>query len=295
MNASVLINNFNYAHFLPEAIQSISLQTHPVSEIIIVDDGSKDNSLEVLEDLKQTVPNLKVIAQENGGQLSAMRAAIKASTGDWCFFLDADDSWLPSHIANAAAAIEKHPETGVWYSGHKESDGAPVFRGKWPGGSAGPFAALVSATGVRIGTITSTVALSRQAADEIVALPSELNDDWRIRADDVLLYNAAFSGKIFHYTPEPTTNYRIHANNSFAHQDKREESYRENKKRLFAACAKAYGLDTSKHLELLRDELLSYPPERTSHEATRRYRRAIRRLEAPFSKKVKAYISTFRK
>lgn len=294
LKASVLINNYNYARFLPEALASITAQTHPAHEIIVVDDGSKDESLQVLESLRETTPNLRVHAQPNGGQLSAMRAGIELATGDWCFFLDADDSWDDCHIANAASAIAKHPEAGVWYSGHRETEGPALYRSKWPAGPAGPFPGLVSGTGVRIGTITSTIALRQDFAIGIASLPASLNEDWRIRADDVLLYASAFAGAIFHHSMEESVCYRIHGDNAFAHNDAREVSYRKNKKRLFDICRELNGIDPARHLKLMVSEVLDFPPERRNREALRRYRRAIRRLDAPFAERLSAYFSTYR-
>ncbi len=294
MKASVLINNYNYARFLPDALASVAAQTHAAHEIIVVDDGSKDESLAVLASLQERYPNLRIHPQENAGQLAAMRAAIELAAGDWCFFLDADDAWEPLHLATAAQAISSHPEVGVWYSGHQESEGPPLYRSKWPTGPSGPFSSLVSVTGVRIGTITSTVALRHDIATDIASLPRELDEDWRIRADDVLLYAAAFAGAIFYHSEEKTARYRIHGGNAFAHQNAREAAYREHKKRLFEICRKRNGIDPSLHLELLKRELDSYPPERRSHEALRRYRRAMRRLDAPIGQRLRTWLSTYR-
>lgn len=293
MKASVLINNYNYARFLPDALASVAAQTHPTDEIIVVDDGSKDESLAVLASLRENYPNLQVHSQENAGQLAAMRAAIKLANGDWCFFLDADDAWEPRHLENAARAISSHPEAGVWYAGHQESEGPPLYRSKWPAGPSGPFSSLVSVTGVRIGTITSTVALRHDFAMDVARLPPELDDDWRIRADDVLLYAAAFAGAIFYYSMEKTARYRIHGGNAFAHKDAREADYRERKMRLFEICRGRNGIDPSRHLNLMKRELASYPQERRSREALRRYRRAMRRLDAPLRERLWTWLSTY--
>jgi glycosyltransferase involved in cell wall biosynthesis len=290
MKFSVLINNYNYARFLPETIASVAAQTLPAHEIIVVDDGSKDDSLAVLDSLRAAHPSLRVHAQANGGQLSAMRAAIRLATGDWCAFLDADDTWEPGHLAVAARAVADAPSASVYYSGHAETSGPPVYRSKWPAGPAGPFAALVSATGVRVGTITSTVSLRADLARQIADLPPELDADWRIRADDVLLYAAAFSGAVFVHEPAPTVRYRIHGGNAFAHGDNeaRERAYVENKSRLFATCRARHGLDSSRHFELLQHEFCGLPAERRSHEVRRRYRRAIWRQSAPLPERLRA-------
>jgi glycosyltransferase involved in cell wall biosynthesis len=293
MKLSVLINNYNYARFLPEALQSVVSQTLAPHEIIVVDDGSIDNSKEVLEDFRGNFPSLRLHFQLNGGQLSAIRSAMRLASGDWCLFLDADDAWESAHLANAANAMAASPDAAVWYAGHRESEGAPLFRSKWPAGAVGPCAALVSATGVRIGTITSAIGLRRDLVQEILALPEELDSSWRIRADDVLLYTAALAGAVIHYSPEPTVRYRIHGGNHFARTREDSEAYANGKETLFDLCRERYGIESNHHLELLRDELAVMSAERRSHEVRRRYLRAIRRANAPFTKRVMAYFSSF--
>lgn len=293
MKASVLINNYNYGRFLLEAVRSVINQAHEAYEIIIVDDGSTDESSEVLGMLSSLSSKIHTISQANQGQLAAIRAGIRASTGDWCFFLDADDAWEPEHLANAAHAVMVNPDAAVWYAGHRESAGPPLFRSKWPAGATGPCAALVSATGVRIGTITSAVGLRRDIASEILALPRELDALWRIRADDVLLYAAAFAGAVIHYSPGPSLRYRIHGGNHFAKAGADSEAYIRAKEHLFDVCRQRYGIEVARHLELLHSELSVMVGERRGHEVLRRYRRAILRADAPLAKRAAAYFSTF--
>jgi len=295
MKFSVLINNYNYARFLPETLASVAAQTHAPHEIIVVDDGSQDDSLAVLESLRATTPGLRIHAQPNGGQLSAMRAGIDLATGDCCAFLDADDTWEPDHLATAARALSASPEAGVYYSGHLETSGPAVFRSKWPAGIGGPFPALVSATGVRIGTITSTIILRKDRADALSRQVADLEADWRIRADDVLLFGAAFGSALFLHEPRPTVRYRIHGGNSYAHGDHaaKEAAYRARLAGLFDRFRRDAGIEPAKHFELLVREFNATPSERRSPEALRRYRRAIRRAPAPLSQRLAAFVRTY--
>jgi glycosyltransferase involved in cell wall biosynthesis len=295
MKFSVLINNYNYANFIGETLASVGAQSLAAHEIIVVDDGSTDDSLEVLTALQATLPNLKILSQANGGQLAAIRTAITAASGDWLFFMDADDLWKPDHLKIAAVPLQKHPSSSVYYSGHQETKGPPLFRSKWPAGPAGPFRALVSATGVRIGTITSTVALRSDIAAQVAELPLWVDHDWRIRADDVLLYLAAYAGAIFYHSKEASVLYRIHGSNAFAHQDEREKSYVENKERLFDFLRSHYHVEPANHLGLLSNELASYSTDSRSCEVLRRYRRAIRFSKAPYSTRLLAYLKSYRR
>jgi glycosyltransferase involved in cell wall biosynthesis len=101
--ASVVISNHNYEHFLPEAVDSVLNQTYPSVEVIVVDDGSTDNSREVIESYgDRIVPVLK----DNGGQSSACNAGFLVSNGDIVIFFDADDVLLPDTIGSVVTVFQ---------------------------------------------------------------------------------------------------------------------------------------------------------------------------------------------
>jgi glycosyltransferase involved in cell wall biosynthesis len=103
---SIIINNYNYGHFLGEAIESALHQSYAHTEIIVVDDGSTDHSREVIAQYgERIIPVLK----ENGGQSSAFQAGFQQSRGRVIMFLDADDVLLPHTAAAVAATFEAEP------------------------------------------------------------------------------------------------------------------------------------------------------------------------------------------
>jgi glycosyltransferase involved in cell wall biosynthesis len=95
---SVLISNYNYGRFLGEAIESALGQTYPRTEVIVVDDGSTDNSREVLAGYARRV---RVVLKENGGQASAFNRGFRMSRGDLVVLLDADDLLFPTVLERA--------------------------------------------------------------------------------------------------------------------------------------------------------------------------------------------------
>lgn len=106
---SVMIVNYNYEQFLPEAIESVLGQTYQNFEIIICDDGSKDNSREVIGRFARQDPRIKPVFQENGGVGAALNAAYAATSGPIISMLDADDLFTPEKLAKV---VEKFAAGG---------------------------------------------------------------------------------------------------------------------------------------------------------------------------------------
>jgi glycosyltransferase involved in cell wall biosynthesis len=106
---SVVINNYNYGRFLSEAIDSVLSQTYSNVEIIVVDDGSTDDSHEVIARYQdKIIPVLK----ENGGQASAFNAGFKASNGDIVCMLDSDDVFIPEKVTEIVKTFNQYSDIG---------------------------------------------------------------------------------------------------------------------------------------------------------------------------------------
>ncbi len=106
--ASIIINNYNYGHFLRQAIDSALMQSYSNIEVIVVDDGSTDDSRSIIQSYgDRIIPVLK----ENGGQASAFNAGFAVSQGSIIFFLDADDYFAPEKVETVIQAFERHPSS----------------------------------------------------------------------------------------------------------------------------------------------------------------------------------------
>jgi glycosyltransferase involved in cell wall biosynthesis len=101
---SAIIPTYNRAHIVGEAIESILAQTYPNVEVIVVDDGSTDNTLETLE---RFGGRIRVISQENAGPASARNRGTSVSNGDLIAFLDSDDVWLPAKLERQVTLLSK--------------------------------------------------------------------------------------------------------------------------------------------------------------------------------------------
>lgn len=98
MNVSVIVPVYNAEKFLQSAIESIVRQSLPVHEIITVDDGSNDNSLELLRSLAARFNIIRIVQQQNRGVSAARNAGLSIATSEWIAFLDADDYWEENHL-----------------------------------------------------------------------------------------------------------------------------------------------------------------------------------------------------
>ncbi|MCE9625615.1 MAG: glycosyltransferase family 2 protein [Deltaproteobacteria bacterium] len=107
-SVSVIIPTYNRADFLQEALDSVQAQTLAPLEVIVVDDGSTDGTLDAL--MASELPHLHILSQERRGPAAARNLALDAVRGDYVAFLDSDDLWLPEKLRVQADFMEANPE-----------------------------------------------------------------------------------------------------------------------------------------------------------------------------------------
>jgi glycosyltransferase involved in cell wall biosynthesis len=103
---SVIIPTFNRVRFLCEALDSVLAQTVPVYEIIVIDDGSTDDTEKTVRNYRG---NIRYLRQNNQGPSAARNYGMREATGDWIAFLDSDDLWVPDKIQAQTDLIRQHP------------------------------------------------------------------------------------------------------------------------------------------------------------------------------------------
>lgn len=159
---SIIIPNFNYSQFVKSAVETALDQTYSNTEVIVVDDGSTDESLKVLQKFGNKI---KLIRQEHGGPARARNRGIQEASGDYIAFLDADDLWKPRKIEKQLELFQTNSDLGLVYSGFQKVNRSmipleiqfPKYRGliadKFSRGMdkivlAGESTAMVSAKGL---------------------------------------------------------------------------------------------------------------------------------------------------
>jgi len=114
MKISVVVPLYNKQASIREALCSVLLQSYQDFEVIVVNDGSTDCGAEIVRTM--ALPRVTLIEQQNGGVSAARNAGIRAASGEWVAFLDADDVWLPNNLACQVALLERNPDL-KWCAG----------------------------------------------------------------------------------------------------------------------------------------------------------------------------------
>lgn len=114
LGISVIIPAYNCARYLKRAIDSVLVQTHAVGEIIVIDDGSTDETPAVLA---RYGDRIRVLRVPNGGVSRARNQGLRLARHRWVAFLDADDWWMPAKIEKQVEIVEKNPQVDFIYTG----------------------------------------------------------------------------------------------------------------------------------------------------------------------------------
>ena len=207
---SVIIPNYNYAHYVGAAIESVMAQTYDNFELIVVDNGSTDNSKQVLEKFeKKYSPQLQVVFQDNRGQAGSRNRGIEESKGDLIAFLDADDVWMPNKLEEQIKLFID-PIIGLVYSSYWISDQnlnqIKIQDAKYRGDVLNCFAHNL-ATGVVVGGESNAI-IRRKCFDELGYFDTDLEEStgWD-------MYRRISSCYQIDYVDLPLMKYRIHGNN----------------------------------------------------------------------------------
>lgn len=128
---TVVVPCFNYAHFLPETLESVLRQSHPTWECIVVDDGSTDSTETVVQSFVRRDRRSRYIYQRNQGLSAARNRGIHEGRGEYFQFLDADDLIEPRKMERHVRHLEEHGEVGIVYSPVRYFTGEPGHKRRY--------------------------------------------------------------------------------------------------------------------------------------------------------------------
>ena len=204
MLISAVLPTFNCSRLLTRAIESVLAQTRPVDDFVVIDDGSTDDTREVVAGYGTAV---RYIYQPNGGCAAARNRGIRESRGDWIALIDHDDEWLPAKIETQVAALKTKPDAVVCYTGfYSVGDGSekvysPIRPEKlWP------------AIRVRNLFLPSALMIEKHAFYSVGGFNERLGascEDWDLNVKLVVRYRSGFVA-----VEEPLMRYHHHQNNA---------------------------------------------------------------------------------
>lgn len=211
MKLSVVINNYNYAQFLPAAIDSALNQDYPEFEVVVIDDGSTDGSRDVIAAYGDQIV---AVYKENGGQASTFNAGLAAAKGDVILLLDADDAFLPGKLAKVARLYAENDIDWCFDRVTTDENTQPFdqanfkFIDKRAELAAGGFPSLP--------VPTSGLTFRRSLLGKILPMPVAKDV---VLSDNYLKFAAAYHGKGI-VIDTPLTFQRIHGANRYTTNDK---------------------------------------------------------------------------
>lgn len=238
---SILINNFNYSQYVSCSIDSALHQTYPNIEVIVVDDGSTDDSKAVIEGYGNRI---HAVFKENGGQASAFNAGFAASKGEIICFLDSDDYFSPHKVDTLVQALQENPNCQwlIHRMDHVDNEGQPIEIEEKEEEER-----LLKATGdyrqlARYKKIpfilpaTTALAFKRELLEEIMPVPQDL----RITADNYLKFASLIKSPVV-VCDQVLSSQRIHGNNLYTNIDRSSKVFRKKSREINYAIAKALG------------------------------------------------------
>jgi len=199
---SVVIPSYNSAEFVGEAVQSVLRQSWPHREVIVVDDGSTD---ETRSRLGRFGDAISVIGQEHRGPASARNAGIRGARGDLIAFLDADDLWMPEKLERSVEALDRRPDAGVVFTAVRIHELDTGLRYELPQYAHDGWMAKDLFLECR-GVNTSTLVVRREALERVGSFDEEL-----FRAQDWDLMLRLAEAYEYVRVPEVLTERRLHS------------------------------------------------------------------------------------
>ena len=201
-SVAVVIPTYNYGRFIGDAIRSVLDQTLPPSEIIVVDDGSTDETAAVVEAFGDAV---RYVRQDNMGVCAARNRGVNESTSELIAFLDADDTWEPTNLEKQVARFDA--EIGLVHCGMREFDSetGETTRFYMDGAEEGVADNLLLWEGSTIAGPGGAITVTRKAFDRVGGFDTRMKvgEDWDFCYRVARLFKIGF-------VAEPLVNYRNH-------------------------------------------------------------------------------------
>lgn len=219
---SVIIPTFNSENFIRQAILSVLNQTYKNFEIIIVDDGSKDQTVSIINSFTQKDERIKIIQTGPSGRPSVPRnKGIEKATGEYIAFLDSDDLWTETKISRQLKVFETKPEIAFTYSMSITFGEVNIFSPNYELLPL-PFRAVKNYDGLL--NIGNTIPLSSVLIKgDVLKKEGGFDEDPELKIEDYDLWLRLGKNYKFHFLPRVQVFYRVHKNQFSADSETRKK------------------------------------------------------------------------
>lgn len=206
---SVVIPAYKASETIGETLQSVQTQTHAPLDIVVVDDGSPDDTVEKVLSFAEYDPRISLMQQANAGVAAARNRGWKAAASDLVAFVDADDLWAPAKIERQLAALKAEgPQAGLAYTWYARIDGESLITSR----SHKPNAQGEVLRSIFLGNFIgngSAALITRAALEDAGGFDSTLHARGAQGCEDFSIYFRIAERYRFALVPEPLTGYRV--------------------------------------------------------------------------------------
>ena len=174
MTVTIVLPAYNASEYLTETINSVLSQTYADFELLVIDDGSTDNTRDIVNDFCQRDSRIRLISQKNQGVSVARNNGIKMARGEYIAFLDSDDLWVPDKLAKHVEHLTANPKLGLSFARVEFI----TFDGKSTGKYSNPRMVDISAKDLyeeNAAVTPSNAVISRAALEQVGGFDGELS------------------------------------------------------------------------------------------------------------------------
>jgi len=213
---AVVITSYNYREYVLEAVESALAQSRKAAQVIVVDDGSTDGSVDLLRERYGADDRVVLLCGNNGGQLEGFQRGVARVEADVVCYLDSDDRWAPDYLARLGELYDARRDVDFVFTDMQHFGEENKVVGFHRSAVDLGYTAVITYALTRwYGAPTSALSMRAPWARKVLEVPDSFRETWRLSADNCLVFGASVLGARKYYLPTGSVWYRIHGKNGW--------------------------------------------------------------------------------